>query len=395
MSDQTEALSEPEEESPVPPERRPRIRRFARRVFIVGSLLHLYIGWRLTGGFEAFPSANWAVAVLLFCSAIVIPVGTLASGFFRKAKTIDCMVLIGGTLLGWFSTVLVLTIARDISLVFVEMPSWPLESAVGVLGLATLVTIAGFFGARRTARVVDVEVRLERLPKALDGLTIAQITDVHIGPTIKRNYVQRIVDRVNSLGADLIAITGYVVDGRVSRLIKEAQPLADLKARYGAFVVTGNHEYYSGADEWLQAFRDLGLKTLENEHQVIERDGSSLVVGGVHDYKASSVNPDHVSDPVAALDGAPSEAVKVLLAHQPRSADAAEAAGFDLQLSGHTHGGQFWPWNHFVRFQQPYTAGLHKHGKMQVYTSRGTGYWGPPKRFGAPSEITRITLRAA
>ena len=128
---------------------------------------------------------------------------------------------------------------------------------------------------------------------------------------------------------------------------------------------------------------------------VVEHEGGKITLGGVNDYMASAVNPDHSSDPATAMAGSPPDALKILMAHQPRSAHEAEAAGFDLQLSGHTHGGQFWPWNHFVRFQQPYTAGLHRHGRMQIYISRGTGYWGPPKRFGAPSEITRIILRSS
>lgn len=393
MTNEPENTNDHDEEPPIRPERRPRVQRFALRVFLIGSLLHLYIGWRLIPDLGTSAVGMTAAALLLLAVAVLIPVGTLAHAFFHRARTIDVMVLVGGTTLGWFSSLLVMTILRDISLIFVTAEAWPLQSAVGVIIGATLVTAFGFFGARKTARIVDIEVRLDRLPKALDGLTIAQITDVHVGPTIKRDYVRRIVNRVNEIGADLVAITGDVVDGRVSRLMEHARPLADLKARYGSFVVTGNHEYYSGADEWLDAFRDLGLKTLENQHEVVEHNGASLVVGGVHDYKASAVNPDHVSDPALAAAGAPDDAVKILLAHQPRTADAAEAAGFDLQLSGHTHGGQFWPWNHFVRFQQPYVAGLHQHGKMQIYTSRGTGYWGPPKRFGAPSEITRITLR--
>ncbi len=129
-----------------------------------------------------------------------------------------------------------------------------------------------------------------------------------------------------------------------------------------------------------------------NENEIIRHNGSDIVVAGVNDYSAGKIIPAHESDPVAALSGSPADAPKILLAHQPRSADAAAKAGFDLQISGHTHGGQFWPWNHFVRLQQPFTAGLRRLGTLWVYTSRGTGYWGPPKRFGAPSEITLIRL---
>ncbi|MGH6609892.1 MAG: metallophosphoesterase, partial [Burkholderiaceae bacterium] len=202
-----------------------------------------------------------------------------------------------------------------------------------------------------------------------------------------------IVAAVNGLDADLIAVTGDLVDGSVRQLASHVSPLAKLSARHGAYFVTGNHEYYSGERAWTDELRRLGMHVLMNEHVVLEHCGEKLVVAGVTDFSAHHFDARQRSDPAAALRGAPVDAgVRILLAHQPRSAPAASSAGFDLQLSGHTHGGQFWPWNHFVRFQQPFTAGLHRLGRLWVYTSRGTGYWGPPKRFGAPSEITRLTL---
>ncbi|MEQ8666737.1 MAG: metallophosphoesterase [Rhodospirillales bacterium] len=384
-----------DDDSPIAPDRRPRVRRFARKVLLVGGLLHVYVGWQLLPDLpfgEAFQTAG---GLLIGTSALLIPFGTLAHAFFRRARVIDTMVWAGGIALGWFSTILVLTALRQITLVFVDDPAWAASSALAVIVVSVLISMVGFLNARRTARVVSVDVQLDDLPAALDGLTIAQITDLHIGPTIKNGYIRRVVAKVNEIGADIVAITGDVVDGKVRRLLHDVAPLGELKARHGAFVVTGNHEYYSGADEWIAAFRDMGLRPLLNEHVVIEHDGARLVLAGVNDFKASAVDPSHTSDPVAALSGSPDDAPKVLLAHQPRSAPAAHEAGFDLQLSGHTHGGQFWPWNHFVRMQQPFTAGLHRLGRLWVYTSRGTGYWGPPKRFGAPSEITRIVLRAA
>jgi predicted MPP superfamily phosphohydrolase len=168
-----------------------------------------------------------------------------------------------------------------------------------------------------------------------------------------------------------------------------------LTSRHGSYVVTGNHEYYSGANVWVAEFRRLGMQVLMNEHVVIDHAGARLLLAGVTDYSAQTFDPGQRSDPVRALAGAPAGILRILLAHQPRSSVAAAAAGFDLQLSGHTHGGQFWPWTLLVRLQQPYTAGLHRLGRLWVYTSRGTGYWGPPKRFGAPAEITRIRLVAA
>jgi predicted MPP superfamily phosphohydrolase len=227
----------------------------------------------------------------------------------------------------------------------------------------------------------------------LHGFTIVQITDIHIGPTIKRRHLDAIVDAVNDLDADMIAVTGDLVDGSVRHLSEHTQPMARLTARHGAYFVTGNHEYYSGAVGWIAELRRLGLRVLMNEHVVLQHDGADVVVAGVTDFSAHHFDPAQRSDPAAAIAGAPVDAgVKLLLAHQPRSAFAAAPAGFDLQLSGHTHGGQFLPWNFFVRLQQPFTAGLHRLGTLWVYTSRGTGYWGPPKRLGAPSEITHLRL---
>jgi predicted MPP superfamily phosphohydrolase len=270
-------------------------------------------------------------------------------------------------------------------------------SALAVLLAATLVTTLGFLNARRTAAVVPVEVPVAGLPPALHGFTVAQISDVHVGPTIRHGYLQRIVDTVNRLGADMVAVTGDLVDGSVAQLGAHVAPLAGLRSRHGTFFVTGNHEYYSGAHAWIEALRRLGLTVLMNEHVVLRHgeDGRQAALGGgrcgrlerAPFRRGASQRPARRHRRCPARSG-----VRLLLAHQPRSAAKASEAGFDLQLSGHTHGGQFWPWNLFVRFQQPFTAGLHRLQDLWVYTSRGTGYWGPPKRFGAPSEITLLRL---
>jgi len=231
------------------------------------------------------------------------------------------------------------------------------------------------------------------LPTGLHGFSIAQISDVHVGPTIKRAFVETIVQRVNDVGADMIAVTGDLVDGSVQQLATHTAPLAGLTARHGVYFVTGNHEYYSGEPAWSQEIRRLGLRVLKNEHVVLKHNGASLVLAGVTDYSAHHFDPAQRSDPAAALLGAPDDAgAKVLLAHQPSSAMAAATAGFDVQISGHTHGGQFWPWNLFVHLFQPFSSGLHQLQGLWLYVSRGTGYWGPPNRFGVPSEITRIRL---
>jgi predicted MPP superfamily phosphohydrolase len=248
--------------------------------------------------------------------------------------------------------------------------------------------------------VVNIDVPIVNLPEALQGFTVAQISDIHVGPTIKTKYLQRIVTKVNGLNANLVAITGDLVDGSVKDLGHHIAPLSELISTHGTFFVTGNHEYYSGAQSWIDALRALGVQVLMNEHVLVHHsiddqdpETALMVVAGVTDFSAHHFDEAHRSDPHKAMANAPDHAVfKLLLAHQPRSAQAAADAGFDLQLSGHTHGGQFWPWNHFVPLQQPFTAGLHKLQELWVYTSRGTGYWGPPKRFGAPSEITHLRL---
>jgi predicted MPP superfamily phosphohydrolase len=259
--------------------------------------------------------------------------------------------------------------------------------------LGIMATLRGYLNARRTPGVVTVEMPVRGLPAALLGFTIVQISDLHVGPTIRQHHVERIVETVNRLEPDLVAITGDLVDGTVAELASQVAPLARLVSRHGSYFVTGNHEYYSGVGPWLAEIRRLGIKVLHNEHVVIERDGAKLVLAGVTDYSAAYFDSAHRSDPQAALAGAPPEAaMKILLAHQPRSAAAAAQAGFDLQLSGHTHGGQFLPWNFLVKLQQPFTAGLYRLGRLRVYVSRGTGYWGPPQRLGVPSEITKVRL---
>ena len=371
---------------------------------LVALLLHGWVAWRIAPDLGSTPAAV-AFVVLLVASALTLPFGFGArhGGSGRLARALAWTGLIG---MGLFSSLFVLTLLRDIGLMAGAAVAWAWPDALGphglaeatvasaraVAGVGVLVTAWGFVNARRVPAVVRVDVPVTGLPAALEGFTIAQISDVHVGPTIKRPYVEGVVAAVNALDADMVAITGDLVDGSVPALAEHVAPLAELRSRSGTFFVTGNHEYYSGAVAWVGELRRLGMTVLLNEHRVLQRGDAALVVAGVTDYSAGHFDRAGASDPVAALAGSPPAAVRVLLAHQPRSAEAAEAAGFDLQLSGHTHGGQFLPWNFLVRLQQPFTAGLARWRRMWVYTSRGTGYWGPPKRFGAPSEITLLRL---
>jgi len=377
---------------------------------LFSALVHALVGWRLAPDISLHSTAAgslvWGWVVL---SAVLMPMGMRVSPIVGPRMK-NALTWLGLLSMGLFSSVFVLMLVRELALGLLTLVHWlgaavPLDSirmetSLAVFPLALLMTITGFWNARRTATVVSIDVPITNLPSSLQGFSIAQISDIHVGPTIKSHYLQRIVERVNLLNADMVAITGDLVDGPVKSLGPHIAPLLDLQSVYGTFFVTGNHEYYSGAHGWIDKLRSMGIQVLMNEHVVIDHvtdsqdgDRATVVVAGVADYSAHHFDESHRSDPHGAMADAPEHAhVKLLLAHQPRSASAASDAGFDLQLSGHTHGGQFWPWGYFVRFQQPFTAGLNKLNRLWVYTSRGTGYWGPPKRFGAPSEITHLRL---
>ena len=338
-------------------------------IAIFSAFLHAYVGWRLLPSLGHWPGAQALFAGTLAASWVLMPMGLLARRI--KAQPLsDVLAWAGLLFMGLFSSLFVLTLLRDMVLLigwivvalFADAFGWPLFSAWSALAVVLLgagITLWGLVNARRTAAVVVVEVPMAGLPVALHGFSIAQISDIHIGPTIKRGDLSAIVEAVNALGVDMVAVTGDLVDGSVRDLAHHVAPLAELTSRHGTFFVTGNHEYYSGAPAWVVELRRLGLRVLMNEHVVLQHGGSSLVVAGVTDHGAHHFDPAQRSDPHAAIAGAPGDAlIRVLLAHQPRSAAAAAKAGFQLQLSGHTHGGQFWPWNYFVRLQQPFTAGL-------------------------------------
>lgn len=261
----------------------------------------------------------------------------------------------------------------------------------GGVALATL-TIGGLglLSALRTPAVKNVEVALPRWPKALDGYRVVQLSDIHIGAILQRGYAARLVARCNGLKADLLAITGDLVDGSVAQLREHVAPFASLRAHDGVFFATGNHDHYAGAEEWIHHLEQLGLRVLRNDHQLLQRNGQAIVVAGVLDVTSRSGD-----DVEAALATAPDSAPRLLLAHHPETFRKACKYGVDLQLSGHTHDGQMWPFRYLVHLQTRFVAGLYRQGTHALYVSRGTGFWGPPLRVLAPPEITQLTLRSA
>ncbi|MFJ7064383.1 metallophosphoesterase [Streptomyces sp. NPDC101115] len=252
--------------------------------------------------------------------------------------------------------------------------------AVGTVGYGT-------YGVLRGPRVKRVTVPLAKLPRGAHGYRIAVVSDIHLGPILGRAHTQRIVDTINATQPDLVAVVGDLVDGSVSDLGPAAEPLAHLRARDGAFFVTGNHEYFSGADAWVDHVRELGLRPLRNARVEI---GAGFDLAGVDDVagEREGQGPDFG----LALGDRDRSRTAVLLAHQPVVIDDAVRHGVDLQLSGHTHGGQLWPGNFIAELANPTVAGLERYGDTQLYVSRGAGAWGPPVRVGAPSDITVVEL---
>jgi len=357
-------------------------RQMLARLGIVGSLwtlLNVYVGSHVLSpaGLSGLPRILAWGAVLLVAWLPLVAMATARSG--GRGPLMRVLDWVAYSALGLSSLLIMSFFVTDL----LRLPATARLVLVVVSG-AVLLTLVGIVLARRP-RVVRVTVPIADLPNDLAGFRILQLSDLHIGPTIRRPFVDAVVNRANSLRPDLVAVTGDVADGLVPELREHVAPLGRLRAPHGAYFVTGNHEYYWDGGGWTSELERLGIAVWSHEHRVVEGGLGRLVIAGVTDLSASS-------DPAAAVAGAPASDVRVLLAHQPRSAFAAQAVGYDLQLSGHTHGGQYFPFNLLVRLFQPFVAGLHRLESMWLYVSRGTGYWGPPLRLCAPAEITLLEL---
>lgn len=389
-------------------------------VLTVATLLTLYLGWRLIN--PAPLSIKWKLIAWAMVGLLLF--GQRLTWFLRREGVEGLMYngidWVGFTFLGLVSLVVVLMLVRDFPIlfrrtsdglktIFIKRSKRPyfiepdrerrrfLLNASNAAILAVSVPLSGYaiFEARRKPTIVRNDLPIANLPEGLDGFTIAQISDTHIGPTIRGDWMQMVADEVNKLGADMIVHTGDMVDGSVADLNGAVKPIADLNAPHGVWLCTGNHEYYSGVEQWMAEAERLGMTVLNNENRIIDTGKGKILLAGVTDYRGGRIYPPHESSPKRAMSGAVGHDVSILLAHQPRSVFEASEAGFDVQLSGHTHGGQYFPYTLAVHLFQPYVRGLHLHGDTLLYVNVGTGYWGPPMRLGAEPEITLHTLRRA
>jgi predicted MPP superfamily phosphohydrolase len=359
-------------------------------------LLCVFLAWRLIAPLHIplVPSIAGAIALFgMFAMTVIYPLSWFGSGALRRFARRRGVRKLSHLSMAFGSILLTMVVARDLLWLatFWFLPdSIALErwSSIAAFGLSAALFAWGWIQVRLGPKPKHVRVPISNLPKSLSGFRIVQLSDLHIGESVRREHIEKLVLKVNTLGADLIAITGDLVDGSVAQLGVHAAPLANLESRSGTFFVAGNHEHYSGLGEWLRHLPTLGFTVLLNEHRLFERDEDALLVAGVDDYSAAR---DPEADVMRSLAGAPEGPVRILLAHHPKTALAAQEK-FDLQLSGHTHGGQFLPWNFASRFVHMFTAGLYRVGSMWLYVSRGTFYWGPAVRVMAPAEITVIDL---
>jgi hypothetical protein len=371
-------------------------------VLVVSAILlsgYAYIAARLT----STAPARIALAAP-FVMVWILPVVYWFGKRDRQGRGHEWVQALSFLCMAWLSFLLVLTVGRDVLLLATAaLPPlaaiharleeagtvWVPVGALAAVGIGALAALRGPY-------IRHVDIPVEGLAPDLDGLRIVQISDLHVGPTMRLAYVQRVVDMTKELAPDLIALTGDIVDGSVPRLASHVAPLQALTSGDRAFFVLGNHDYYSGAGPWTAHFEEMGFRVLRNAHVTIERGAARLLIGGVFDFAARMSDAEARPRPDLANDWEARPAFRLLLAHNPKIAPLAEQAGFDLQLSGHTHAGQFFPWTFVVRqVHKPHAAGLSRRGRLWVYVSAGTGTWGPPVRLGTRPELTLLRIVSA
>jgi predicted MPP superfamily phosphohydrolase len=363
-------------------------RRLAIVLAILGST-HAYIWWRLVGVADWPGPVSVAATIAIAALAPGLPISIFVARRFSRTQAKPLL----WVAYSWFGCAVYLLLAAAATHVACAVSSIEPRTAATAGVIATAVVVGyGVVNVRLGPIVRRVRVPIAKLPEALDGYTIVQLTDLHVGWTIGARFAETVVARVRALDPDLVVITGDLVDGRVTDLVPHVAPLAELRGRDGVFAVTGNHEYYWNVHAWLTHLATLGIRYLRNERVTLR---GALELAGTDDVTGRGMAADHGEDVAAAVAGRDPSLPLVLLAHHPRTITAAMAAGVDLQLSGHTHGGQLLPLGWLARLFEPHVAGLARFGATWLYVGEGTGFWGPPMRVGTRCEIAEITLRRA
>lgn len=383
---------------------------FLSVVLLVMGSVHVYLFSRLVTD-TGIPSPlstllAWGAAV----AVVSIPFSFLASRVLHR-RVARFIVVPTYVWMGWVFQTFFLILSLDLLFLVVEvvfyllgpgplfpdpparLAAWRITAGVGV-GIPVLATLFGIWWGLSRLRVRRLEISLPNLPAELDGFTILHLSDLHLDLVHGRSWMEGVVEKANGLEADLMAITGDLAEGTVAQFAHDADPVRDLSATHGVYFVTGNHEYFHDLGGWLAFLDERGVRVLRNEGVEIRRDGGAFFLAGVDDHDGARLAPGHGPDPGKALREAKGDAAVVLMAHQPRIIRQLPDGRVGLILSGHTHGGQIWPFSYLVYLQQPYVRGLVREGKTQLYVNSGTGFWGPPMRLGTTAEMALITLRS-
>ncbi|MFH1965423.1 MAG: metallophosphoesterase [Acidobacteriota bacterium] len=372
---------------------------------LVIAIWGTYLGFRLVKPLALSPSWTKVLWALLYLPLLVPPIFFLRRNLDNEALSqfLEVTVL---TSLAFYSFLLGLALLRDTTGMLLYSLSKILKkpdlalfssdqilksSCLTIIGASVLMIGLGLFNALSIPGIKEVEVPVTGLHPDLDGFRIVQLTDLHVDELKRKRYFEEITRAVTGINPDITVITGDLADGSIETCSPRTEPLRGLPEE--TYFITGNHDYYAGYENWIKHTASLGFRILLDEYTVIERGSARILLAGVTDPAATGLFPDRPRGVEVAVQGAPATDFRILLAHQPKEIYDAEKFGFDLQLSGHTHGGQFFPWNYVIGFFHPYVKGLNRHGNMWIYVSQGTGFWGPPIRLGTSSEITLLTLR--
>lgn len=363
---------------------------FLTLAFLIGAMFIPYLSANLY-----LTSLFWIIHALLISIVIIGPFLSRMSSNVEESGLIKLTSLASYQLMGFYFILLTFLIIKIPLQFILKFDSSDFIYSIGALIISILLTIIGFWFAKKSPCIIKVEVPIKDLPTELEDFKIVQMSDIHVSSSIKREFVEKIVSVANFENPDLIALTGDLVDGKYEQLKNDVEPFKNLKAKWGVFYCPGNHEYYWGVEKWIEVFSSLKMNVLLNQHKKIDIKGKMLMVAGVHDLASHRINEKFKCDPNSALNSKEVFDVKILLAHQPKTVRLIKNEKVDLVLAGHTHAGQFFPANLLIFLFQPYVKGLHKVHSTWLYINQGTGYWGPPNRFGTISEITVLTLKKA